>query len=121
MDESEKEEQARLELVKLASDNDMYFVVWWGHFGNYFVGVRNDRSIKPEIYKAIYESFYDLIADDKVMFRFGFQANDSSSKTAFSWVDLLEKAVPKTVKSIVENLGSKPGKQQAEIAEENGR
>ena len=104
---TEKEDRARAELVKLAADNDMYFVVWWGNFGNYFVGVRNERGRKPEIYKAVYESFYDLIGDDEVMFRFTFKANDSSSKICFSWIELLQEAIPFTVKSIVKNLGSK--------------
>ena len=49
---TEKEDRARAELVKLAADNDMYFVIWWGHFGNYFVGVKNSgvgnqRYTKP--------------------------------------------------------------------------
>lgn len=39
-----KEDCVRTELVKLAADNDMYFVIWWRHFGNYFVGVRNKRG-----------------------------------------------------------------------------
>ena len=103
MDGSRSEDEARAELVRLAADNGMYFVVWWGHFGNYFVGVRNDRGLKPEIYKAIYESFYDLAGDDEVMFRFGFETSDSPSGTYFSWAELLQEAVPRTVKSIVEN------------------
>ena len=104
---TEKEDRARAELVKLAADNDMYFVIWWGHFGNYFVGVRNERGRKPEIYKAVYESFYDLIGDDEVIFRFSFKVNDSSSEIYFSWIDLLQETIPLTVKSIVKNLGSK--------------
>ena len=104
---TEKENCARAELVKLAVDNDMYFVIWWGNFGNYFVGVRNERGRKPEIYKAVYESFYDLIGDDEVMFRFTFKANDSSSEICFSWIELLQDAIPLVVKSIVKNLGSK--------------
>ena len=104
---TEKEDRARVELAKLAIDNDMYFVVWWGNFGNYFVGVKNERSRKQEIYKAVYESFYDLIGDDEVMFRFTFKANYSSSEICFSWIELLQEAIPLTVKSIVKNLGSK--------------
>ena len=111
MNDTEKEDCARAELVKLAADNDMYFVVWWGHFGNYFVGVRNERGRKPEIYKAMYESFYDLTGDDEIMFRFRFKVNDNSSEMRFSWIELLQEAVPLTVKSIVKNLGSK-GKNQ---------
>ena len=104
---TEKEDCARAELVKLAADNDMYFVVWWGHFGNYFVGVKNEQGRKPEIYKATYESFYDLIGDDEVMFRFSFKVNDSSSEIYFSWIDLLQETIPFMVKSIIKNLGSK--------------
>ena len=104
---TEKEDCARAELVKLAADNDMYFVVWWGHFGNYFVGVKNERGRKPEIYKATYESFYYLIGDDEVMFRFSFKVNDSSSEIYFSWIDLLQETIPFMVKSIIKNLGSK--------------
>jgi len=104
MNNTEKEDCARAELVKLAADNDMYFVVWWGHFGNYFVGVRNERGRKPEIYEAMYESFDDLTGDDEIMFRFPFKVKDSSSET---WIELLQEAVPLTVKSIVKNLGSK--------------
>ena len=107
MNDIEKEDCARTELIKLAAENDMYFVVWWGHFGNYFVGVRNERGRKPEIYKAVYESFYDLIGDDEVMFRFTFKANDSSSEICFSWIYLLQEAILLAVKSIVKNLGSK--------------
>ena len=44
MVDTEKEDRARAELVKLAVDNDMHFVIWWGNFGNYFVGVRNERG-----------------------------------------------------------------------------
>lgn len=59
----------------------------------------------------MYESFYDLIGDDEIMFRFRFKVNDNSSETWFSWIELLQEAVPLTVKSIVKNLGSK-GKNQ---------
>lgn len=104
---TEKEDRARAELVKLAADNDMYFVIWWGHFDNYFVGVRNERGRKPEIYKAVYESFYDLTDDDEVIFRFPFKVNDDSSEICFSWIELLQEAIPAVVKSIVKNLGSK--------------
>ena len=105
MNEQENEEQARAELVKLASDNGMYFVVWWGHCGNYFVGVRNEHGKKPEIYAAMYESFYDLTCDDEVLFRFRFNLNRkvSESEMSFSWVELLQEAVPQTVKSIIKN------------------
>lgn len=111
MNDTEKEDCARTELVKLATDNDMYFVVWWRHFGNYFVGVRNKRGRKPEIYEVMYESFYDLAGDDEVMFKFPFKVNDSSSEICFSWIDLLQEAVPLMVKSIIKNLGLK-GKNQ---------
>jgi len=107
MYEKDEEDSARAELVKLAADNNMYFVVWWGHFGNYFVGVRNEQGRKPEIYEAMYESFYDLTGDDEIMFRFRFKVNDNSSETCFSWVELLHEVMPYMVKSIVKNLGSK--------------
>ena len=81
MNDTGKEDRARAELVKLATNNDMYFVVWWSHFGNYFVGVKNEQGLKPEIYEAMYESFYDLTGGDEVMFRFRFKVNDSSSET----------------------------------------
>lgn len=112
MDNTEKEDRARAELVKLAADNDMYFVVWWGHSGDYFVGVKNERGRKPEIYNAVYESFYDLTAGDEVMFIFKFSSSSEMRFSwRFSWVGLLQEAAPLTVKSIVKNLGSK-GKNQ---------
>lgn len=97
MNATEKEDCARAELVKLAADNDIYFVVWWGHFGNYFVGVRNERGRKPEIYKAMYESFYDLTGDDEVLFRFAFESDG-----LVSWLKIAETAAPMVLKAAAE-------------------
>lgn len=66
---TEAEENIRQQLVKLGVDNNMYFVVWWGHTNNYFVGVRNDSKKHPEVYGAMYEMFYDVVGEDKIMFK----------------------------------------------------
>ena len=63
------EDEARKELVKLAADNDIYFVVWYGHWSNYFVGLRNSRKKEPEIYGAMYEMFYDVVGGDTILFK----------------------------------------------------
>jgi len=64
-----EEEKIRRQLVKIAADNDMYFVIWGGHFGNYFVGLRNTRKKQPEIYGAMYEMFYDVVGGDTILFK----------------------------------------------------
>ena len=78
-----------------------------GSFRQLFRRCKEQRGRKPEIYKAVYESFYDLTDDDEVMFRFQFKVNDDSSEICFSWIELLQEAIPAVVKSIVKNLGSK--------------
>lgn len=90
-----REEKARADLVGIAADNGMYFVVWRGHFGNYLVGVRNVRKrLEPEIYSAIYESFYDLVGDDPEEFKI-----DLGEK--FSWTDLLAAVSEEAVRQAV--------------------
>jgi len=66
---TEEEEKIRQQLVKIAADNDMYFVIWGGHFGNYFVGLRNTSEKQPEIYAAMYEMFYDVVGGDAIRFK----------------------------------------------------
>lgn len=81
------EDEAHQELVKLAADNDMYFVVWSGYWSNYFVGLRNGSGKKPEIYGAMYEQFYDVIKGDLILFR-------RSIGMAFTWQELLQIVKP---------------------------
>lgn len=76
------EDEARQELVKLAAANDMYFVVWSGHWSNYFVGLRNNSRKKPEIYGAMYEQFYDVVKGDLILFKL-------SIGREFTWQELL--------------------------------
>ena len=64
-----EEEDIRQQLVKIAADNDIYFVLWYGHFNNYLVGLRNSRKKEPEIYVAMYEMFYDVAGEDEELFR----------------------------------------------------
>ena len=64
-----EEEDIRQQLVKIAADNDIYFVLWYGHCNNYFVGLRNSRKKEPEIYAAMYEMVYDVAGADKMLFR----------------------------------------------------
>jgi hypothetical protein len=66
---TEDEETIRQQLVKLGVDNNMYFVVWWGQTNNYFVGVRNDSKKQPQVYGAMYETLYDVVGKDKIMFK----------------------------------------------------
>ena len=68
---------ARDAIVKLGKVNGLYFVVWNGHFGKYFVAVENQRNIQTNIYSAIYESFYDLTMNDNEIFKFQLHSNDN--------------------------------------------
>ena len=79
------EDEARKELVKLAADNDIYFVVWYGHWSNYFVGLRNSRKKEPEIYGAMYEMFYDVVENDAILFKL-------TIGQEFDWRELLQKS-----------------------------
>lgn len=92
------EDEARQELVKLAADNDMYFVVWSGHWSNYFVGLRNSSRKKPEIYGAMFEQFYDVVKGDLILFK-------RSIGWEFTWQELLQ-----IVKPVIETKQS-PGKE----------
>lgn len=77
------EDEARQTLVKLSADNDMYFVVWSGHWSNYFVGLRNKSRKVPEIYGAMYEQFYDVVKGDLILFKL-------SISREFTWQELLQ-------------------------------
>lgn len=78
---TEAEEKIRQQLVKIASDNDVYFVVWYGHINNYFVGVRNCSKKEPAVYAAIYEMFYDLMGDeDRIIFQEGIGIQKESNQ-----------------------------------------
>lgn len=81
-----EEEDIRKQLVKIAADNDMYFVIWGGHFGNYFVGLRNTRKKQPEIYGAMYEMFYDVVGGDTILFKTRIDIKDS----CVPWQQMLE-------------------------------
>lgn len=101
----EKEENARTELIRLGSDNGMYFVVWRGHFGNHMVGVRNARDMKPEVYGAIFESYYDLVGDDEILFSYTVPEVDDESGRLFSWTELLSATMPYVLKAVAEKPG----------------
>ena len=77
------EKGARDRIVALAEDNNMYFVVWNGHFGRYFVALKNNSGLAHNIYSAVYESYYDLVGDnDEEVFRF-------EIPDMFTWCELL--------------------------------
>lgn len=80
-----EEEDIRQQLVKIAADNDIYFVLWYGHFNNYFVGMRNSRKKEPEIYGAMYEMFYDVVENDAILFKLNIGQE-------FDWRELLQKS-----------------------------
>ena len=80
------EDELRAQLVKLAADNDMYFVIWDGHFSTSFVGLRNSRKKTPEIYGAVYEMFYDVIGSDAILFTARIDINGSR----IPWQKMLE-------------------------------
>ena len=61
---------ARDAIISLGNANGLYFIVWTGHFGQYFVAFENQRKIQTEIYLAIYESIYDIAMNDIVKFKF---------------------------------------------------
>ena len=64
------DERARYEIIKLAKKYNIYIVIWDGHFERYIVALHNDSgNRRPEIYHAIYESFYDVVGNDKEVFR----------------------------------------------------
>jgi len=93
-----EEEKIRPQLVKLAADNDMYYVIWGGHFGNYFVGVRNTRKRQPEIYGAMYEMFYDVVGGDAILFKTRIDIKGS----CIPWQKMLE-----IVKTVIEGKKDK--------------
>ena len=69
------EDQARSAIVDIAVKNGLYFVVWSGHFGKYFHALKNNSGKTPEIYGAMYESYYDLVGDnDNIVFKFKMQS-----------------------------------------------
>lgn len=93
------EDEARKELVKLAADNDIYFVVWSGHWSNYFVGLRNNSRKQPEIYGAMYEQFYDVVKGDLILFKL-------SIGWEFTWQELLRvaKTAIETKQSLIKEI-----------------
>ena len=60
---------ARNAIIEIAIKNNWYFVNHYGHFGHYFAAIRNIRQLKPDIYDAIYEQYYDVISHDQEIFR----------------------------------------------------
>ena len=89
------DELARYEIIKLAKKYNMYFVIWDGHFGRYIVALHNDSgNRRPEIYHAIYESFYDVVGNDREEFRL-------SISNYIVWIDalmLIRTYMPTTIK-----------------------
>lgn len=91
------ESLARNAIVKLAAENNLYFVCWSGHFGRYLVALKNTGDKDAEIYSAIYESYYDLVGNDVEVFRFDIPMDN------MRWQDLLTAAkayLPTSVQSI---------------------
>lgn len=65
------EEEIRQRIVDIAKARNIYFVVWYGHFGDYFLAVENNSGKTPNVYSAMCESIDDLVSvDDKELFRF---------------------------------------------------
>lgn len=85
MNDDIKETEARNQIVEIGKKHNLYFVIWDGHFSRYFYAMQNNRNLKPEIYGAIYESFYDLVKSDKEMFKLSFKYDDTPT-----WSKLLE-------------------------------
>lgn len=77
------EQQARDAIVGIAKKNKWYFVVHNGHFARRFCALQNNSGKDPQIYGALYESYYDFIGkDDKEVFHF-------TIPDQFFWKDLL--------------------------------
>ena len=77
------EKNAREEVLRIAKDNGMYFVVWSQHFGRKLVALENNSHIKPTVYHAIYEAFHDIVGkNDNEVF-------SSDIPDSVSWIDLL--------------------------------
>ena len=68
-----KEKIARSRLVNICKDYGWYMVLWHCHFSRQFVIMKGQH--KPNIYSAIFESFYDLTQDDEEVFRFTITQN----------------------------------------------
>jgi hypothetical protein len=100
------EAEARAKIVGIGAEIGLYFVLWRGHFGTYFVGVRNGRGFEPEVYSAIYESYYDFVRDDEKAFRFDVKTDADGG---FRWADVLRDLAPYAVKSAVERPFSAGG------------
>lgn len=100
------EAKARAEIVRIGAENGLYFVLWRGHFGVYFVGVRNKRGLETEVYSAIYESYYGLVGGDEEAFRFEVKVYEDGR---FRWADVLRDLAPYAVKSAVERPFSAGG------------
>ena len=80
---TELEHDARDAIVSLAIANGLYFFVWNGHFGRYFVALKNNSGLAYNIYSVIYASYYDLVGDnDEEVFRF-------EIPDMFTWCELL--------------------------------
>lgn len=74
--------KARDEIVSIAKKNKLYFVVWYGHNGNYFVAVENKSHKDPNIYAAMYDSYYNVVNRDPEKFKFAILDK-------FSWANAL--------------------------------
>ena len=81
-DNAEIEKQARDAIVSIAKKNGWYFVVWYGHFSNQLCIVENTSKKTPEIYCAMYESFYGIVGKDNVLFKYKLPSQ-------FMWKDIL--------------------------------
>lgn len=76
------EHNARCKIVDLAKKHHLYFVVRDGHLERSFIAHENKRKKLIEIYGSMYESYYDLVGDDKVKFMF-------KISNKFKWIDML--------------------------------
>ncbi len=96
-----KEKIARSRLVNICKDYGWYMVLWHCHFSRQFVIMKGQH--KPNIYSAIFESFYDLTQDDEEVFRFTITQN--------GWRNVLRR-----VRAYVkQNHPEKPQKSAADI------
>ena len=77
-------------LIAIGERENLYFVMWSGHTGQYFIALRNDRKLETNVYSAIFESYYDLTMDDKVVCRFNFNYEDSVMDILNSSLDRLQ-------------------------------
>lgn len=95
--QSNDEENARAELIRIAEDNDWFYVTWWGQTGySFWIYKRNDitrKTRRNEVYGAMYEQFYDVIKD-----------TDDSDEIAQLWLPDGDEGINATWKGVLDEV-----------------